>query len=152
MHGYRCCEPEKKHSIAAASGYPPETFHNRLRDLCAHDIGCVGHDWARRTEDEAEQACAVGREYGILSVPGLTWAQFVAGSSDPHIGTEHLVEFQYDMGRVIKITIPPSFGLVPKVVTHAVPNLRGEPEGSRQALEFQNATPLRVSGALGGGQ
>lgn len=40
-----------------------------------------------------------------------------------------------------KLTVPPKFGLIPKVLTHVVPNLRGEP-GTRQALEFVPATPL----------
>ena len=42
---------------------------------------------------------------------------------------------------MVKITIPPKFGLIPKVLTHAVPNLRGEP-GTRKAIEFIHATPL----------
>lgn len=42
---------------------------------------------------------------------------------------------------MVKVTIPPKFGLIPKVITHTVPNLRGEP-GSRKAIEFVHATPL----------
>lgn len=40
-----------------------------------------------------------------------------------------------------KITVPPKFGLIPKLVTLVVPNLRGEPS-FRQAIEFMPATPL----------
>lgn len=42
---------------------------------------------------------------------------------------------------MVKITIPPKFGLIPQVLTHSVPNLRGEP-GERKAIEFLPATPL----------
>lgn len=44
--------------------------------------------------------------------------------------------------RMYKITIPPKFGLIPQVMTHLVPNLRGEP-GSKKAIEFGPATPLK---------
>lgn len=62
-------------------------------------------------------------------------------TEDAHLGTEHLVELTSDADRVIKITIPPKFGIIPKVITHAVPNLRGDP-GTRQTIEFIQATPL----------
>jgi hypothetical protein len=51
------------------------------------------------------------------------------------------VELQEDLSRMVKITIPPKFGLLPQVITHVVPNLRGEP-GVRKAIEFIHATPL----------
>jgi hypothetical protein len=60
---------------------------------------------------------------------------------DRQVGTEHLVEFEEHSGSVIKLTVPPKFGLISRVLTHPVPNLRGEP-GSRQAIEFVPATPL----------
>lgn len=44
-------------------------------------------------------------------------------------------------GRVGKLTLPPKFGLSPKVITHVVPNLRGE-DGTRKAIEFIPATPM----------
>ncbi|MFM2142233.1 MAG: hypothetical protein RLZZ476_777 [Verrucomicrobiota bacterium] len=44
-------------------------------------------------------------------------------------------------GRVGKLTLPPKFGLIPKVITHVVPNLRGE-DGTRKAIEFIPATPM----------
>jgi hypothetical protein len=58
-----------------------------------------------------------------------------------HLGTEHAVEFSEGRGTVGKLTRPPKFGLIPELVTHSVPNLRGEP-GIRQAIEFLPATPL----------
>lgn len=51
------------------------------------------------------------------------------------------MEFADGSEHVIKLTIPPKFGLVPQVITHFVPNLRGQP-GTRQAIEFVPATPL----------
>ncbi|MFO1440198.1 MAG: hypothetical protein U1F81_17890 [Verrucomicrobiaceae bacterium] len=51
------------------------------------------------------------------------------------------MEFVEEIDRMVKITVPPKFGLMPKVLTHAVPNLRGEP-GTRKAIEFVHATPL----------
>ena len=43
-----------------------------------------------------------------------------------------------------KITIPPKFGLIPKIVAHPAVNLRGDPSlpGHRQAIEIVPATPL----------
>lgn len=76
-----------------------------------------------------------------MSKPGFTWEEFTQRAEDAHLGTEHLVEFTSESDRVIKITIPPKFGLIPQVITHAVPNLRGEP-GIRHAIEFAHATPL----------
>ena len=47
-------------------------------------------------------------------------------------------------GVVVKITIPPGFGLTPAVVSHPVINLRNEPSfpAERQTIEFLPATPL----------
>jgi hypothetical protein len=70
-----------------------------------------------------------------------TWEAFRAANTDLHFGTEHGVEVVAEVARMVKITLPPKFGLIPKVLTHAVPNLRGEP-GSRKAIEFVPATPL----------
>ena len=70
-----------------------------------------------------------------------TWEEFRRENTDLHFGTEHAVESDEDFERMVKITIPPKFGLIPQVITHAVPNLRGEP-GTRQAIEFIHATPL----------
>lgn len=50
-----------------------------------------------------------------------------------------------ELGRVGKLTIPTKFSLIPKVLTHGVPNLRGE-LGTRKAIEFVHATPLEYLG------
>jgi hypothetical protein len=61
-----------------------------------------------------------------------------------HLGTEHAVEFADDLELVGKLTIPPAFGLIPKVLSHPVVNLRNDPSlpATRQAIEFVPATPL----------
>ena len=102
------------------------------------------HDRAGRSKNEAQRACAVARELGILKSPGLTWPEFRQRSQDAHFGTEHLVELSPDFGRVAKITIPPKFGLVPKVVRHAMVSLRDSPPPSfqRSEIEFLPATPI----------
>ncbi len=41
---------------------------------------------------------------------------------------------------MVKITVPPKFGLVPQVITHTVPNLRGEP-GERQCINSSMLPP-----------
>lgn len=51
------------------------------------------------------------------------------------------MEFDEEIDRMVKITLPPKFGLIPKVITHPVPNLRGE-DGTRKAIEFIPATPM----------
>lgn len=50
-----------------------------------------------------------------------------------------------------KSTIPPKFGLIPKVITHSVPNLCGDP-GTRKAIEFIHGTPMEsLEGWIPGG-
>ena len=63
---------------------------------------------------------------------------------DLHYGTEHAVGSGDLLGLVVKVTIPPKFGLVPKVVRHPLVNLRDDPTvpAFREALEFIAATPL----------
>lgn len=70
----------------------------------------------------------------------MSWEYFKA-ASESHLGTEHLVEFDEEIDRMVKITVPPKFGLIPKVITYSVPNLRGEP-GTRKVIEFIHATPM----------
>lgn len=127
-----------------AEGDSLEAFHDRLRDLCAHDLEGAGHDRAGLAQDQAKRACALGRECGILSQPGLTWVEFCRNAGEPHLGTEHLVELSGDKHRVFKITIPPNFGLTPKVLRHPVVNLRDDPAlpKTRPSIEFLPATPL----------
>ena len=57
-------------------------------------------------------------------------------------GSEHLVELDSASGRALKITIPPAFGLVPRLKTLPVVDLRSERPRSRQAIEFFPGTPL----------
>jgi hypothetical protein len=59
-------------------------------------------------------------------------------------GTEHLVELDPDARRVIKTTIPPAFGLVPRLRQLPLVDLRnfsGE-VNYREVIEFFNGTPL----------
>jgi len=74
----------------------------------------------------------------------MSWQQFKSAADDLHFGTEHVVEFSDAHARVVKITIPPHFGLIPQVVTHPVVNLRDDPETpfQRTEIEFLPATPL----------
>ncbi|BCU76204.1 hypothetical protein [Luteolibacter sp. LG18] len=58
------------------------------------------------------------------------------------IGSEHWVDFSDEDGHYHKTTIPPAFGLVPKVVTHPVVDLRSAIPKTRQAIEFLPGTPL----------
>jgi hypothetical protein len=61
-----------------------------------------------------------------------------------HYGTEHVVELSDEHALVVKITIPPKFGLTPRVLSHPVVDLRQGPAkgGLRRAIEFVAATPL----------
>ena len=123
-----------------SEGYSPEAFALRLRNLCEGDLGSAGDDWTRCAENQTERAVSCAREQGLLDQPGLTWDKFITQNPDLHHGTEHVVDLTTST-EVGKITIPPGFGLLPRLRTHPVPNLRGQP-GSRQALEFGPSTPL----------
>lgn len=59
-------------------------------------------------------------------------------------GTEHLVEFDDEIGRVVKITVPPKFGLIPAVISTSRANIRDDPAipAFRQQIELIQATPL----------
>lgn len=133
--------PKKKQPAASHEGHSLEAFRDRLRDLCGHDLEGARHDRPRLAKDQAKQALALADELGLLIHADATWEEFRDLEPDRHVGTEHIVELTDDLGRVGKLTIPPKFGLIPQIITHAVPNLRGEP-GTRQAIEFIHATPL----------
>lgn len=141
------CECRKKTASSQSGvnrdseGYSLEAFRDRLCDLCVHDFEGARNDRASRAQDEAQQAVALARELGFLNIAGETWEAFRRENLDLHFGTEHVVESDEAGGHMAKITIPPKFGLIPKVITHAVPNLRGE-TGTRKAIEFIHATPL----------
>lgn len=130
-----------RRASGGAEGYSLEAFRDRLRDLCGDHIEGDGDDRTRRSKDEAEQAVACARQHGLLIAAAETWGGFCEGNADLHFGTEHVVESDEESARMAKITVPPKFGLIPKLVTHSVPNLRGEP-GVRRAIEFVPATPL----------
>lgn len=121
-----------------------ETFHQRLRDLCADHITCAPGDRTGFSQDQAQHACTLARELGILKIPGLTWTEFRHASEDLHFGTEHAVEFADKHARVLKITIPPGFGLIPCLKQLRTVNLRNDPTlpAFRTSLEFDAATPL----------
>ncbi len=120
-----------------------ETFYNQLRDLCG-DYG-KGNGLARTeiAKIEAEHARSLAVKFGILVKAGQTFASIREGESD-FCGAEHLVDLNEDTGRLVKITVPPSFGLVPAIVSSPRANLRDDPaipEIHRQ-IEFIPATPL----------
>lgn len=58
------------------------------------------------------------------------------------IGSEHFVDLAAELHRVSKVTIPPCFGLTPKVLEFPEKSLRGGSPGVRKAIEFVAATPL----------
>ncbi len=134
-----------KHSLAA--------FRQRLLDLCSDDICRDGCDRTSLSKKQTEHVCAIARELGISKSPGIVWSQFrqgveakdsIGGTAPVHIGTEHLVEFSEKDALVVKITIPPHFGLVPRVFDHPVVNLRSDLSlpSHRMSLENVAALPL----------
>lgn len=151
------CEREKKvtgtqhlrhkqgESVAnGKSMHSLKTFRDRLCDLCSHDLGSTGRHRASLAQDQAQQAVALARELGLLNSAPMSWADFRRGNLDLHYGTEHVVESD-EMGvQMVKITIPPAFGLIPKVVSYPTINLRADPDlsATRQTIEFLHATPL----------
>ncbi len=54
------------------------------------------------------------------------------------------MEFDDEAGRVVKITVPPKFGLIPSVISVLQANLRDDPAipPFRQEIGFIHATPL----------
>jgi hypothetical protein len=148
-------EPGKKNAPESASPLPSgreargfggspdslETFLERLRDRCTHDGKCDGLDRSRRIQVEAERARALADELGILKSAPFSWEELQVAEPSLWIGSEHFVDFSPADGRYHKTTVPPVFGRTPAVLSHPVPNLRGEPT-IRQAIEFVPATPL----------
>lgn len=55
-----------------------------------------------------------------------------------------MIEFDDEIGRVVKVTVPPKFGLISAVISTARVNLRDDPAipAFRQQIEFIHATPL----------
>jgi hypothetical protein len=60
-------ESEKKQPADRHEGHSLEAFRDRLRDICGHHLEGAGHDRARLAKNQAEQACALGRELGLSS-------------------------------------------------------------------------------------
>ena len=142
-------ECEKKAPSAPAhqrdgKGYTLETFHDRLRDLCADNFSSHGRHRPCLTQDQAQQAVALARQAGLLREASIGWAEFKATNTDLHYGSEHVVESDEAGEQMAKITIPPAFGLVPRVLEHPVIQLQGAKNLPliRQAIEFVPATPL----------
>lgn len=68
-------DSEEKQPSAHHEGHSLEAFRERLRDLCGHHLEGAGDDRARLAKDQAEQACALGRELGLLITPEVSWEQ-----------------------------------------------------------------------------
>jgi hypothetical protein len=135
----------KEHSGGGGfSSHSLETFRDRLCDLCEDDIEHFGCDRSSRSQNQAQCAVAVAREFGCLKSPGETWDVFRATNPDLHFGTEHAVESDPQGRRMVKITIPPAFGLIPAVLSHPLVDLRNDSKEPqfRRAIEFLRATPL----------
>jgi len=120
-----------------------ETFYNRLRDLCGDYGKGNGLTRTEAANVEAKYASSLAGEFGILVKAGQTFAS-LRESESRVCGAEHLVDFNEDSGRLVKITIPPNFGLIPAIVSTPRANLRDDPEqpNFRQQIEFIPATPL----------
>jgi len=71
-------------------------------------------------------------------------ANFRSEEETLYTGTEHFVDLDEARSRVLKVTIPPGFGLVPCVTASTAINLRSSPGDSavRKQLELIPATPL----------
>lgn len=97
------------------------------------------------SKEQAQRAIAVAREFGILKSLDSPDSDslFHEDANVGHRGSEHLVEYSINDEVILKVTIPPKFGLIPKICIHEVPNLR-EPSqpGTRSVIEFEPATPL----------
>lgn len=57
-------------------------------------------------------------------------------------GSEHLVDLDATTSTALKITIPPAFGLVPRLKELPVIDLRSDQRSSRTVIEFFPATPV----------
>lgn len=125
-------------------GYSIKAFRERLYNLCQNDFAGLESDRASLSKTQAEQASALAGELGLLKSTALAWSDFQRNAEDLHFGSEHAVEYSPLHQRVIKITIPPGFGLVPIVVDHPVINLRSDSPSPefRRDIEFVCATPL----------
>lgn len=79
-----------------------------------------------------------------MRISDQTFEEFRDTDPELRCGTEHLIEFDDEAGRVVKITVPPKFGLLPAVISTPQANLRDEPAipRFRQEIGFIDASPL----------
>ena len=125
--------------------YPLEEFHDRLRDLCQNNGGDTGNDRRETIAHQAQHACALAARLGILTESDQTWSDFQEYESNGMaFGTEHVVDWSAEISRVVKLTIPPGFGLTAKVVERPAVNLRNDPAlpATHCGVELVKATPL----------
>lgn len=118
------------------------TFHKRLRDFCENHRHRDGQNGNIDLHTQTKQTVAIATEFGILIEANLSWEEFLADCPEATIGTEHMVELDTQTGLVGKTTIPPAFGLMPKVRAHQTTMLRDEVTQVRESIEFVSATPL----------
>jgi len=121
-----------------------KAFYNQLRDLCRNHGTRFGSDRIKIAQAEAEQACALAGEFGILRSAGEPFSAFLLAEANLLCGAEHFVDFEETRSRVVKVTIPPGFGLVPCVTAPPRANIRNSPRipSFREQIEFIPATPL----------
>jgi hypothetical protein len=111
-------------------------LYNRLSDLHAEIGGRFGAERLQAIQAQAESACAFADEVGRLTLPKLTFEEWVSTDAELRSGAEHVVEFDESLESVGKITVPVGFGVIPIVKRLA---LHPERDAS---IEYDSATPL----------
>ena len=137
-------ERKRIKSSEESHSYPIDSFYDRLRHVCEKDLSGFEGNRTSLAKEEALRSIIVARELGILKESELSWQEFETETKDfVHRGTEHIVEFSADSATVVKLTIPPKFGLIPGIHQRLKPNLR-DPTNPKImfTVEFQQATPL----------
>ena len=119
-------------------------FLDGLRELCPDDSQDSGNRIGPSAAILAECACAIAGELGILKHLDESWSEFRASDTDLFVGSEHVVDFAPEIGRVAKITIPPGFGLKPGLVQigRILPGSENHRITPTVSLEFINANPV----------
>jgi len=125
-----------------ASGDSLEAFYDRLCDLGGENVAGIGERKAD-SKNQAEQAVALARKFGILKSQPLSFSEAISEIEDPLVGSEHIVEFSVTSDRVSKITVPPAYGFAPVINRVRNANLRDDPSipAFRESIEFIGATP-----------
>ena len=85
---------------------------------------------------QAEWARSLACENDLLIQPDFTW-QSLRDAKDCFVGSEHFVDANPEIGRIVKITIPPAFGLLPGIVEISQGYGR-----VRSVIEAIDATPI----------